>query len=349
MSQPLPSTEELQRRLESIQNSLQAFRNESSPKSSTLGAGAVAGIAIAVVVVVMLVIGGVCYSCRDSMTDAMRLLGKSPARAALTAKSAQGKGLQVPKAPTQQVQQAQQPQAAQVQAVKLHLARQAQLQQQRKQQSAAAAKKASLAKARQNSQSKAGNTSTITAPRKFLPEQPKQPAVGATQADRLRPAAATSKLQASRLAQGFAKSSKPGNNKSTTKPKVVSFAAKAMDLNTNKPINTTSSSIMGKGRTARHTRDDIVEGVRMAQTATNNNTQLGSDVITTARRKVSPVYDYQGVRKSSFERQIEKMRDAVKAGIPLVVPVGAGRSQAFQAVYDKLLEEEAAKKAGTTA
>jgi hypothetical protein len=183
-----------------------------------------------------------------------------------------------------------------------------------------------------------------------LPEQAKlaKQAKQAQQAkgDQLRPAAAKSKIQASRLAQGLAQTSKAAKN---TKPKTVSFAAKAMDLNTNKPINTTTSSIMGKGRTARHTKEDIVEGVRMAQTATNKNTQLGSDVITTARRKISPVYDFQGVRQGSFERQIEKMRDAVKAGIPLTVPVGAGRSQAFQAVYDMLLEEEAAKKPSTTA
>lgn len=297
-----------------------------------MGAAGIACIVVLVIVAVLLIGGGVCYSCRDTLAEygfvlPAQLLGTSAAAAA-TAKA----GLAKP-------QQAAVPSSSSLASSSSASSRtRAHLRQavRKAPQRLVAAASSATAKARQNARLKA----------KTVLASANKPALAA--APLLRPARRGGPAAASLMAT----TPRRQQQKQQQPAKKVSFAVNNANNRTLKLASKSlrskpaSTGLLGNARKALHTKDQILQGVRLsasqASTSARRTTQLASagSVFSQAKRSISQVDPNLGLgRTHAQDFAVKRMREKLKAGQTVTPPIGAGQSQAWVAARDQVIAE----------
>jgi hypothetical protein len=293
-----------------------------------MGAAGIACIVVLVIVAVLLIGGGVCYSCRDTLAEygfvlPAQLLGTSAAAAA-TAKAGLAKPKQAP------------PSSSSLASSSAASRTRAQLKQavRKAPQRLVAAAASATAKARQNARLKA----------KTVLASANKPA--SASAPLLRPARRSGPAAASLMA------TTPRQKKQQQPAKKVSFAVNNANNRTLKLASKSlrskpaSTGLLGNARKALHTKDQILQGVRLsasqASTSARRTTQLASagSVFSQAKRSISQVDPNLGLgRTHAQDFAVKRMREKLKAGQTVTPPIGAGQSQAWVAARDQVIAE----------
>ena len=295
---------------------------------SKMSAAGIACIVVLVIVAVLIIGGGVCYSCRDSLAEygfvlPAQLLGTST-------KSAPAKSASAPVAA-----------AAAPLAKSLASARtRAQLKQAVRAAPKRLATKAAAPRLRTALASASSKQTAATAPL-LRPARRGGPAAASLMAatgPKLQQAAHQQQQQ--RLT---AKKVSFAVNTGATNNRTLKLAGKSLSKSSSKPAST---GLLGNARKALHTKDQILKGVRLsasqASTSARRTTQLASsgNVFSQSKRSVSQVDPHLGLgRLHAQDLAVKRMREKLKAGQTLTPPVGAGQSQAWVAARDQVLAE----------
>ena len=299
---------------------------------SKMSAAGIACIVVLVIVAVLIIGGGVCYSCRDSLAEYGFVL---PAQL-LGTKSAAAKSASAPAAAAAAAPSAKSLASARTRAQLKQAVRAAP-----KRLATAASSKAAAPRLRTALASASSKQAHTTAPL-LRPARRGGPAAASLMAATgpKRQQAANQQQQQRLTAKkvSFAVNTGATNNNRTLK-----LAGKSLSKSSSKPAST---GLLGNARKALHTKDQILKGVRLsasqASTSARRTTQLASSgsVFSQSKRSVSQVDPNLGLgRLHAQDLAVRRMREKLKAGQTLTPPVGAGQSQAWVSARDQVLAE----------